>query len=842
MGFSKRTGTGLPFALKRTVLVLCTLISALPTLNASVVPISTGASLPAASNQLAFGGGTLQEVTRLLAINTGIAEDMAAVGLGKILRDATAVSWNGNLALFSYDTLSGSASDWADAFTGVTFELDPTNFTNAPGIGIGQVKMGSVREAALAAITADRAASLDAWDVENVTLSSAAMAGNERASLILTASAYSIDGPSTTGPGETINATTAVKTWNGGSGSTDNWSSSNNWGGTGAPVAGDSLTFGGSTRLNPFNNLTADTSFAGITFNAGAGAFTLSGNRITLGGNVANNSTTLQTISLAMILSGNRTFTTSSGGGDLTIGGILSETGGARGITKAGAGTLTLSGANSYTGLTTVSAGVLNIRHNTGLGTIAGGTTVFSGAALQLQGGIVVGNETLTLDGTGIGSTGALRNISGDNSWAGAITINSTTRINSDSGTLTLDVASGNAITGSNDNLEFGGTGNLTINDVIATGSGTVTKDGLGTLILNAANTYTGLTTVSAGVLNIRHNTGLGTIAGGATVSSGATLQLQNNITIGNEALTIRGPGASGQNGALVNVSGTNNYGGLITLGATSTISSDSGTLNLTNLGTITGATYGLTLRGSGNGTVASIIGTGTGSLTKNGTGTWTLTGVNTYTGATTINGGTLTLASSSGIALGFTSGITVNSGGTLLLGANNQINNLASLTLAGGTFARGNFSEGSTISLGLGALNLTAAGSHLDFGTGTVGIITFASFVPGSFTLTIDNWTGTANTMGTGLTDRLIFASSQSGNLSRFDFTGFAPGAVAFDLGGGYWEIVPVPEAETYFSGLIVLALILLHHRKQLRTFVRRHRASSRPCFSAAHGTGVAS
>ena len=40
------------------------------------------------------------------------------------------------------------------------------------------------------------------------------------------------------------------------------------------------------------------------------------------------------------------------------------------------------------------------------------------------------------------------------------------------------------------------------------------------------------------------------------------------------EALTISGTGASGQNGALVNVSGTNNYGGLLTLGAASTISS----------------------------------------------------------------------------------------------------------------------------------------------------------------------------------------------------------------------------------------------------------------------------
>jgi hypothetical protein len=59
------------------------------------------------------------------------------------------------------------------------------------------------------------------------------------------------------------------------------------------------------------------------------------------------------------------------------------------------------------------------------------------------------------------------------------------------------------------------------------------------------------------------------------------------------------------------------------------------------------------------------------------------------------------------------------------------------------------------------------------------------------------------------GLTDRLIFASDQSGNLGSFTFTGFGLGAVQFDLGGGYWEITPVPEAGTYFSGSILLALI---------------------------------
>src|SRR4029077_3248668 len=110
------------------------------------------------------------------------------------------------------------------------------------------------------------------------------------------------------------------------------------------------------------------------------------------------------------------------------------------------------------------------------------------------------------------------------------------------------------------------------------------------------------------------------------------------------------------------NVSGTNNYGGLLTLGANATVSSDSGTLNLTNAGTITGPTFGLTLNGSGNGTVSSIIGTTSGALTKNGTGTWTLFGANTYTGATTVNAGVLNVQNATALGL-TTAGTTVNSG-----------------------------------------------------------------------------------------------------------------------------------------------------------------------------------
>ena len=841
MGSSKRTGTRFPFALTGVTLALCALTSS--ALNASVVPIFPSANL--GIPVVGSNPQTTPEVTALLAINPASAP-LFDVSLGKILEDGSVLSGSGDRRFVTAGIPASSASGSNEAgstnASGV-LELADNNFPRT--FGAKQPDTSSTRVSEdLAALSAARVVDLWrpgatlAWDAGNVPPASAPVSWN--GPVISMASAYALEtetrtpnlaGRDSPGP-EVINA---IFTWDGG-GANNNITTPQNWVGDVLPAANSDIIWAGTTRLTV--NVDIGGPARTWTYDSTAGAFVISGAAFTMSNGITNNSTATQIVNNAITLtlaqtwsaaSGNLIFwgnidnggflLTIGGGSNTSASGIVSGTGG---LTKTGGGTLTLSGANSYTGATTVSAGVLNVQNATGLGTTAAGTTVASGAALQLQGGITVGNETLSLNGTGLSSTGALRNISGNNSWAGTITINSTTRINSDSGTLTLDVASGNAITGSNDSLQFGGAGNVTINDAIATGTGTLTKDGTGTLTLSAANTYTGTTTVSAGILNIRNATSLGTSGSGTTVSNGATLQLQGSITVGPEALNIRGSGAAGQTGALVNVSGTNNYGGLLTLAGATTLSSNSGTLNVTNTGTITGATHGLTLNGSGNGTIASIIGTTTGSLTKSGTGTWTLSGANTFTGATIVNGGTLNLANTSGSSLGFTSGITVNTGAILYLGEINQINNTAQITLAGGTFTKGGFNEGGTGSAGAGVLSLTAAGSHIDFGS-TAGILTFASFAPGAFTLTIDNWSGTAATQGTGLTDRLIFNSNQSGNLSSFNFTGFGPGAVQFDLLNGYFEITPVPEAGTYFSGSMVLGLVLLLHRKNLRGLFRR-------------------
>jgi autotransporter-associated beta strand protein len=211
------------------------------------------------------------------------------------------------------------------------------------------------------------------------------------------------------------------------------------------------------------------------------------------------------------------------------------------------------------------------------------------------------------------------------------------------------------------------------------------------------------------------------------------------------------------------------------------------------------------------------------GDITKAGSGTVVLTGANSYAGATVVDGGTLVAAGTAGGALASTTAITVNADGNLTLGASDQINNAAPITLAGGTLSKGDFSEGTSSSAGAGALNLAADGSQIDFGSGTPGTLAFAIFNPDSYSVSVDNWTGTPGAIGSDSTDRLIFASDPSANLDRFFFTGYDPGAVALMLGGGFWEVTPeftpVPEINPVFAAAGMCALgVFLVKRKSRR------------------------
>ena len=122
--------------------------------------------------------------------------------------------------------------------------------------------------------------------------------------------------------------------------------------------------------------------------------------------------------------------------------------------------------------------------------------------------------------------------------------------------------------------------------------------------------------------------------------------------------------------------------------------------------GTITGATFGLTLEGSGNGSVASIIGTTSGTVTKSGTGVWTLSGANTFTGGTILNAGTLNINNST--ALGTVAGTFTINGGTI---NNTSAGNITTLnyplTLNNDFIYSGSVPR--NLNLGTGAVTLSA-------------------------------------------------------------------------------------------------------------------------------------
>jgi len=372
-------------------------------------------------------------------------------------------------------------------------------------------------------------------------------------------------------------------------------------------------------------------------------------------------------------------------------------------VSLTGPGTVVLTGASSYAGATTISSGLLAIGSSTALGNVAGGTTVVDGASLELRGGISVGAEALAVTGTGLGSAGALRNLSGVNSFGGTVTLGGATLIQSDAGSLTLGNAA--AIDASTHALTIGGAGNLVVSGAITGTTASLTKNGNGTLLLSGANTFDGAIAVNAGILSVGHADALGTIVGGTTVANGASLQFQGGAAVLAEAVTLEGVGA-GSTGALRNLSGANSFNGLITLAGDALVQSDAGSLTLGGVTAIDAGSRALTFGGAGAVVVTGAI-TGTGaSVTKTGAGSLTLAGAN-----------------------GFAGGLTV-SAGTLALGANDALADLLPVTVAGGTLDVATFTDTvASVVLGSGSIVGTTGGvltsaSDFDLRSGSVSAV----------------------------------------------------------------------------------------------------------------------
>jgi autotransporter-associated beta strand protein len=295
------------------------------------------------------------------------------------------------------------------------------------------------------------------------------------------------------------------------------------------------------------------------------------------------------------------------------------------GLNKTGTGTLVLSGANTYTGGTTIAGGTLRVESNSALGT---GAVTTTGSVLDYANGITLANPIVI-----------------------------------DSNTTQLQVLAGSA-------TQAGAISELN-------GPRPLEKIGAGTLVLSGANTYTGGTTISGGILSISSDANLGA-ASGALTFDGGTLQ---------------------------------KTGGVLSTARNVVLNSGGGTLDFQNLITITG-----NLTGTGGLTVKDSLGGG---------GTLSLSGNNTYFGATHIAQGGISAASDT--ALSANSAYQLDSGTALVIGGavNATVGSLAGsgqvklndpLTFQAGNLTTG-FDNTSTTFSGI----IAGAGSLTKTGNGTL-------------------------------------------------------------------------------------------------------------------------
>lgn len=294
-------------------------------------------------------------------------------------------------------------------------------------------------------------------------------------------------------------------------------------------------------RLDASNQI-ADTS--SVTLNNG-GVLNVNGNAETVAGLNSSSSGSQVQLGAGTLTVNNSTANTYAG--TLTGSGSL---------TKTGVGRLTLSGSSgSYSGTTNVNAGIVAIGSATALGT--GSVAVASGGNVEVQGNVTMANAfSIRGDGTGA-NDGAIENFSGNNTLSGNITLADNARIGSSGGTLTLSNAG--TLSGTNRNIIFSGAGDTVVNRNINTGTGTLTKEGSGNLTLNAANSYTGATTISAGKITAGA-AGIFNDAASLTVSNTAVYDMAGfNETVGN----LQGTGTVNFNNATLTLaSGSSTFGG----------------------------------------------------------------------------------------------------------------------------------------------------------------------------------------------------------------------------------------------------------------------------------------
>jgi autotransporter-associated beta strand protein/T5SS/PEP-CTERM-associated repeat protein len=566
----------------------------------------------------------------------------------------------------------------------------------------------------------------------------------------------------------------------------------------------------GTMVLGAANTYTGET-----TINAGTVAIS---NGSSFGSNTvtfASNGTTVAALASVQVtnnyaLTGNGTMDV--GANVLTNSGVIS---GAGSLTKAGAGTMVLGAANTYAGGTTINAGTVAISNGSSFGSntvtfASNGTTVAALASVQVtnnyaltgNGTMDVGANVLTNSGVISGAGGLTKAGAGTmvlgaaNTYTGGTTINAGTVAISNgasfgSNTVTfasngttvaalasVEVTNNYALTGSG-TMDVGA--NILTNSGVISGSGSLTKLGAGTMVLSGSNSYTGTTTISAGVLALSNTDAL----------SGSTLDYSSAGTI--------------SFGSLTGV----NLGGL------------QGSANLALANAPGGAAVALNVGANSSNTTYSGILSGAGSLTKAGAGTLILGQTNTYAGGTTINAGTVAISNGSSFG---SSTVTFGSNGTTVAAlASMQVTNNYALTGNGTMDVGANVLTNSGVISGAGSLTKAGAGTLVlgvpvnfsrtntytggtTINAGTVAISNRSSF--GSSTVTFaSNGTTVAALASMQVTNNFALTGNGTMDVGANILTarGLISGAGSLTKAGAGTLILNVPNAATYTGGTTV-------------------------------------
>jgi autotransporter-associated beta strand protein len=530
-----------------------------------------------------------------------------------------------------------------------------------------------------------------------------------------------------------------AQTWSGAV--NGNWATAGNWSSLPVNNGNASLIFGATSNSTMNQNLGSPFSVDGMTFNAGAPAYTISGGPIAIQDNpnftqgiIVQNSSLPVTFATPLQLISNEVFFQGAGSGVVTVTGVVTgaiykQSTGTLVLTNSGnsvydadvaAGTLKITSPTAVNNVQVDSGGVFQIGFTSGTngGAAAGNITLYNGAMTVPSGSADYYVNTMTGTGT-VDFTGS------SNFWlhftngvTGPLISIGTDARNPLAGSFNWIGSGGSRI--QNDamvplNVQVASSDTLTCGIILANGatSQPIYVTGGGALILiNTGNTanfavdygtkiqVANLACLGTGTLTLEGTSAaIGSFPGGAIIYTGPSATLSKNITLAysNGGSLVGGGGSIGatQNGAILTVSSiiSEAYPSKTLSILGNGTSSSNAIVTLTGVNTYTGATavYGggiLAISTIPNGGTAGPIGAASNSpvnlyLGVDGSGGGTLF----YTGASTSTDRGITFSSLAADAgyVQVTTGATLTLNGQMTGGTLNK-NGLGTLILSNGT------------------------------------------------------------------------------------------------------------------------------------------------------------